>query len=299
MNSKNHKNQSTTKANIIKKIFKNIEIEKRKKMNKIDPITYINQLFTQLLLNITTKEAATIFCVKHSENDNQCVQMYCDYLMENYGIEESEISHVDDMIRSKDYHSMASENQQLLTSFLHHSEHETKTKILSTLNEYPEEIQTSIKSECKVEYLNKLYDQQHWRTNNIQQAMMIMKKEVIKLQMKLRFTDLEPIDEINVIEQETPELHEDNCFFVFQTVKSEVNQKRENQLRDSLQPVEMYDFWDGYEKGYIPKLIIFIIDGAVETLADDLVLIQNIFPHAKIHLIYCYKKNGCMRSYSK
>lgn len=263
-------------------------------INKIDPIYYINQLLTQLVFNITTKEAVTIFAINHSQNENPCVQTYLNYLTETYGIDESETDHIDDLLRSNDYDSLSKENKNLFSEFLKQSQKETKSSVLSSVNEFPNDIQSIIKSECSNEYIRKVSEEQSYRINNIQQAMIIMKKEVIKTQMKIRFTDLQPLNELNIIDDdivEEEEIKDDNCFFVFQLIKSVHNQQQQNQLRDSLQPVEIYDFWDGLELKLIPKLIIVIVDGMVETLSTDLAWLQQLYPNAKMHVIYCYKKN--------
>ena len=137
-------------------------------INKIDPIYYINQLLTQLVFNITTKEAVTIFAINHSQNENPCVQTYLNYLTETYGIDESETDHIDDLLRSNDYDSLSKQSQK-----------ETKSSVLSSVNEFPNDIQSIIKSECSNEYIRKVSEEQSYRINNIQQAMIIMKKEVM------------------------------------------------------------------------------------------------------------------------
>ncbi|EDR23505.1 hypothetical protein EDI_096390 [Entamoeba dispar SAW760] len=265
-------------------------------MSNIDIFTYVNQLLTSTVLSIDNKIGATVFTALHLHSNNPSIKIYLEYLEEYYGINEDEIKLISECLERNDYKQLNNLNPLLFHEVIKQSSSETKEKILLNSQQFEKEDISCIETICQNEVLNKKVVEQQKKVNNIQQALMILKDEVVKTQLKISYSPIK--------QAQTPVLPESNIpksrnIFVFQIFNSEDDQKKVEdlknqrimQLKNSLEGLDVVDFWEGYGSGLLPKIILVVIEELTSETKKDIESVHSLYPSSKIYLIYLYKKN--------
>ncbi|BFU24205.1 hypothetical protein EHI8A_145090 [Entamoeba histolytica HM-1:IMSS-B] len=264
-------------------------------MSSIDIFTYVNQLLTSVVFSIDNKIGATVFTALHSSSNNPSIKMYLQYLEEYYGINEDEIKLINECLERNDYKQLNSLNPLLFHEVIKQSSSETKEEILLNSQQFKKEDISCIQAICQNEVLNKKVIEQQKKVNNIQQALMILKDEVVKTQLKISYN---PNEQIQTQTLPEPNIPESRNIFIFQIFNSGYDQKRIEelknqriqQLKNSLKDLNVVDFWEGYGSGLLPKIILVVIEELTTETKKDIESVHSLYPSSKIYLIYLYKK---------
>ncbi|KAL7714573.1 Uncharacterized protein QTN25_007879 [Entamoeba marina] len=262
---------------------------------------YINQLTTHLLLNISNKNAAIVFYHKHQRTSNPAVQQYLTHLQSYFGITPSDLLQVDGLEDRSAVVNTLESSPSLFSEWLKSTSTATKTEFVSknTRGEFSKTNNaTIIPNVCSEQQITHTLAQHTNTIQNMQLAMKILKQEVIKTNMKLQYPShqLTPSGTSSVLmktEEDDTNTTTNHSVFVFQIVTNDKNVERTNQIKESLDPVSVYDFWDGYSLGISPKVVVVIVESLEESLGQDIQLIHSIYEQSKIYVIYLHKK-GCL-----
>ncbi|ELP91412.1 hypothetical protein EIN_155190 [Entamoeba invadens IP1] len=274
---------------------------------------YINTLLIHLVFKISSKTQATVFCAKNAALTNESVKHFLGFVQQYYEVPQREIDRALKAFTQTspaELQFLCEDSQNLFLELLKADEGLMRRNVMSNVSRFKNS--DAIENICKHEKIETELETQKKRITNIQKGMSIMKQEVIKTQMSVRYTnstapfegDAKILQKVNSSKNVTTndtesgdeqknvkQTEESNSnVFVFQTGADKTDKKVE-QIKRCLEPLEVYEFWEGYGMSITPKVVIMVVEGTTDSISKDVQLIKSLFPSCKIFVVYPYKKN--------